>query len=169
MVGTKRHSTSVNGIYHTVKLPVIRISEKPYFPEGAKTKILDENGNVIFDGEKQSTINRLFCLEEHLTEAIKELHNNGIQIAETTHLTTILPIKCPICDNEGDPVFQLDNRKKNEKWVKRDTPIRIYYYHGYGKGKHYVGTWKNGTTLRSPKVTDIRKMSPFSSLNMKRN
>lgn len=151
----RTNSKNHYGLWNVVKMPILQIKLKPKFVEGAKTKIYDEKGNVVYDAEKQMTISGPFVLEDRLTDALMFLHDNGMHEADINPLIAELPLRCPICDKEGNPVFQLDKRNRNKKWIERNTPIHIYYYHG--SRKHYYGIWKNGAIHLSPKITDIRK------------
>jgi len=149
-------STDVFGAYHIVKLPVYLINARPNFVRGAKRKIYDENGRVVFNGDN-STITLGFSLEKYLNEEIIRYSRLGHKKIKTRQMTAQLPILCPICDQRGNPVFQYDRRLRNKKWIERETPVVIWYYHG--NRKHYYGTWKNGAVSISPKITDIRKTS----------
>jgi len=126
------------------------ILSQPQGPKGAK-------------GLKKITITHFTCLEEHLNEAITFLKSKKYKGIGTRQCSIDLPNDCPICHQKGNATFVYDKRR-NERWVKRDFPIRIYYYHGHGKGKHYIGTWKKGIMHLSPSIKDIRDATAFGSL-----
>lgn len=124
---------------------------QPQGPKGAK-------------GLEQTTISHFTCLEEHLNDAITYLKIKEYKGIQANECSIDLPNDCPICHQKGNATYEYDNRIRNERWVKRDLPIRIYYHHGYGKGKHYYGTWKKGIMHLAPSIKDIRDATAFGPL-----
>jgi hypothetical protein len=140
-------------------LPILQILLKPQFVEGSKTKILDNDGNVVYDGEKSSTINMgLFTNKDHLNDAIRLLHDNDLHESKILQLKKEFPILCPVCDKEGVPVCRLDWRQRTKKFVDRNTPIQIHYYHGHKP--HYIGTLRGNEIHPTPRISDTRKLHP---------
>lgn len=105
--------------------PYYTFSHQPFFEKGAKTKITDENGKVVFDAKTQSSIHKPYLIHEDDLEKVKQdLENKGYKRIKFRNRSVDLPPLCPSCERIGSPTYSKENRFE----MKR-KPVRIIYNH----------------------------------------
>lgn len=129
MVRTRKKSTDFFGLWQRVESPINVVYARPLGPEDAV-------------GLKKTSMTMGFTHSEHKTEIEKRLHDKGHKDVKFLPMIYGLPLECPKCEEKGNATITIDSRRHSKKWLDKETPILLHYYHG--KKKHYIGTMKKG-------------------------
>lgn len=111
------------------------ISYQPFFPRGAKRKLRDENGKLIYNLENSRIKTGHIFSEDEIDNVVKSLKEQGYKKIKKEELTINLPRICPVCHRLGSPSKRKDTRfklkdkilddiekkKQNQKYVLKYT------------------------------------------------
>jgi len=126
MARPQKRAKDYFGLWQNVESPINVVYARPLGPENAV-------------GLEKTSMSMGFAHSDHKIEIEKLLHNEGHKDVKFLPMTYGLPLEC---EEKGNATITIDSRKRSKKWLDKETPILLNYYHG--KTKHYIGTMKKG-------------------------
>ena len=147
------------------------ISYQPFFPRGAKRKLRDENGKLIYNLENSRITTGHIFSEYDVDNAIKYLNEQGYKKIKKNELTIDLPRKCPVCGELGSPSKRKDTRFKLKDQLlddieknKQNQNYILKYTHSKSPETCHVGYIdfsKNGIQIKLNKKI-LKNTLPYS-------
>jgi len=129
MVRPQKRAKNYFGLWQNVETPINVVYARPLGPY-----------NTV--GLEKISVSMGFAHSDNKTEIKKLLHKKGHIDVKFLPMIYDLPLECPKCEEKGNATITVDPRGRIKKWIDKETPILLHYYHG--KQKHYIGTMKKG-------------------------
>lgn len=132
MAKSKSKQTPVSNHF---PIGLFTVSYQPFFPRGAKRKLRDENGKLLYNLENSRIKTGRTFSEDEIDDVIKLLKEQGFKKIKKEELTIDLPRICPLCHRPGSPskrkdirfrlkdktLDDIEKKKKNQKFVLKYT------------------------------------------------
>lgn len=109
MAKSKSKQTPVSNHF---PIGLFTISYQPFFERGAKRKIRDENGKLIYNAENSRITKNYIYTKDEIENVMQTAKEKGYKKVRKNELTIDLPRMCPVCHRLGSPSKRKDIRFK---------------------------------------------------------
>ena len=145
-----------------------QVSYQPFFERGAKRKIRDENGKLIYNAENTRITRQYVYTKDEIENVMQTANEKGYKKARKEELTIPLPRECPLCHRLGSPAKyktrfrvkdkMLDDIEKN----KLSQKYLLKYSHSTSPEKCHIGFIE--ISKQGIKIT-LNKKLPINALS----